>query len=111
MHQKLSPSFADRGVCQPTTFDIELVRSSKMDNNGDNNDSSSTRSVDLVRRLLKKKIRCTLSDGRIVVGEMQCVDKLKNFILHSVQETTIQKSENGEEDAIITRKLGVVMVL
>ena len=46
----------------------------------DEEEAARPRGKELARRLLGKTLRMELSDGRIVVGEMQCVDKLANFI-------------------------------
>ena len=69
----------------------------------------STKGADLVRRLLWKKLRCTLSDGRVVVGEFQCLDQHRNFILVGVDESQIIKDASGA-DCLVKRRLNQVMV-
>mmetsp|Transcript_14391 Transcript_14391/g.34039 ORF Transcript_14391/g.34039 Transcript_14391/m.34039 type:complete len:99 (-) Transcript_14391:380-676(-) len=62
-----------------------------------------------LRRLLGKKLRCTLSDGRVVVGDFHALDKLKNFILVSCEETRMV-AEDLTGNECVKRKLGMVMV-
>jgi len=44
--------------------------------------------TDSLRRLLGMKLRVTLSDGRVAVGEFQCMDKVQlyelNHLSHSI---------------------------
>ena len=59
--------------------------------------------------LLDKTLRCTLSDGRFVVGTFQCLDKQRNFILTNCTETRRVKDEHGVE-CESKRNLGLVLV-
>lgn len=42
--------------------------------------------LDKVEGLLGKKIRVLISDGRMVQGDLQCIDKDLNIILNSAVE-------------------------
>ena len=70
-------------------------------------EESRPRGKDLIRRLLGKTMRFELSDGRIIVGEMQCMDYLKNFILHDAVETQYPDGQGSEPN---TREFRSVMV-
>ncbi len=48
--------------------------------------SSYEESVELLRRLLNKRMRVKITDGRCIVGVFVCTDKNANVILASCQE-------------------------
>lgn len=45
--------------------------------------------VEQMASLLDKTIRCTMDDGRIVEGNLECIDRLKNIILRDAKERRI----------------------
>jgi len=55
---------------------------------------------------LNRQIICTLTDGRKVEGNLQCIDWLKNIILRDVVETRFK--EDG--DILLHRELSQCMV-
>ena len=50
--------------------------------------------IEKVKLLLGKPIRLVLSDGRVVEGELDCMDKDINFILRNTKEYH-QLSDSG----------------
>ena len=55
-----------------------------------------------VRGMLGKTLRTTLSDGRIVIGSLECCDGNKNLLLTNC----VQVNEDGET----VQRIGYVMV-
>ncbi len=55
---------------------------------------------------LNRQIICSLTDGRKVEGNLQCIDWLKNIILRDVVETRFK--EDGE--ILLHRELSQCMV-
>lgn len=68
-----------------------------------------TPAKEMIKAFLGARLRITLSDGRIVIGNFQCFDKQKNFILYSVKETRKSIDKSGAE-CVVSRNLGFVMV-
>lgn len=42
--------------------------------------------VEGLRALLETSLRITLTDGRVLVGTLQCADKQGNLVLHTTRE-------------------------
>ena len=42
--------------------------------------------VEALKLLVDTSLRVTLSDGRLVVGQLQCADKQGNLVLHDAVE-------------------------
>mmetsp|Transcript_120139 Transcript_120139/g.299727 ORF Transcript_120139/g.299727 Transcript_120139/m.299727 type:complete len:108 (-) Transcript_120139:49-372(-) len=59
-----------------------------------------------MHKLMDHPIRVAITDGRLIVGNLWCVDNLKNFILLNCQETRI--SEDGVEQR---RPLGPLVMV
>mmetsp|Transcript_15499 Transcript_15499/g.22809 ORF Transcript_15499/g.22809 Transcript_15499/m.22809 type:complete len:122 (-) Transcript_15499:113-478(-) len=69
--------------------------------------TDSKKSQEFCKKLLGRELRTTLSDGRFVVGNFKCVDRLKNIILSEAVETRPPESADQESSV---RNLGLVMV-
>jgi small nuclear ribonucleoprotein (snRNP)-like protein len=65
---------------------------------------SSNVDVEAVRGLLGKPLRCTLSDGRRVVGKFVCLDRFANVLLREAEEVPAPGSAEP------AKRLGMVMV-
>eukprot|EP00747_Dinoflagellata_sp_TGD_P166255 gnl/TRDRNA2_/TRDRNA2_188772_c0_seq1.p1 gnl/TRDRNA2_/TRDRNA2_188772_c0~~gnl/TRDRNA2_/TRDRNA2_188772_c0_seq1.p1 ORF type:complete len:112 (-),score=27.03 gnl/TRDRNA2_/TRDRNA2_188772_c0_seq1:66-401(-) len=48
-----------------------------------------------VKKLMDTVVRISISDGRLITGQLWCIDNLKNVILLHCQET--RKTSAGEE--------------
>ncbi len=64
------------------------------------------------RGLLHSTLRVTLSDGRVVTGQYQCLDEHLNFILQGATERRMVNERSGAEtvERQQTRTLGLVIV-
>ncbi|BDA41416.1 hypothetical protein COCOBI_02-1960 [Coccomyxa sp. Obi] len=67
------------------------------------------RSVDCAtekaRRLLHKRVQVHIVDGRVITGNLSCIDKQQNLVLqHATQSYSTINDPNGE------RQLGTVIV-
>ncbi len=74
---------------------------------------SSVDALEEIKSILGETIRVLLSDGRLVEGEFQCMDKDLNFILGGATEFYGLKDKIDIEEVpptIIRRNLGMAMV-
>lgn len=67
-----------------------------------------------IQSLLGEKIKCTLVDGRSVLGELIVLDRKNNLILVNAKEERIvassDYSDNSDRDILVTRELSQVMI-
>ena len=63
-----------------------------------------------LRHLLGQRLRFTLSDGRVVVGVFQCMDRLQNFVVARATETRLFERTDGSGSEERKRELGAVLV-
>lgn len=67
-----------------------------------------------IQSLLGEKIKCTLVDGRAVLGELIVLDRKNNLILVNAKEERIvassDYSDNSDRDILVTRELSQVMI-
>eukprot|EP00548_Thalassiothrix_antarctica_P008361 CAMPEP_0194133970 /NCGR_PEP_ID=MMETSP0152-20130528/4018_1 /TAXON_ID=1049557 /ORGANISM="Thalassiothrix antarctica, Strain L6-D1" /LENGTH=101 /DNA_ID=CAMNT_0038829435 /DNA_START=104 /DNA_END=409 /DNA_ORIENTATION=+ len=66
-----------------------------------------------MRGLLGYPLKCTLDDGRIAIGKLICVDRLKNLILSNVIEerTTNSLFYRSSDDSAHTSKDSTKMIV
>lgn len=55
--------------------------------------SSSTEAIEAARNLLNKTIRVTLSDGRIIIGQLLSLDNYQNLVLSNTYQAHIKAVE------------------
>eukprot|EP01089_Gocevia_fonbrunei_P022541 TRINITY_DN9150_c0_g1_i2.p1 TRINITY_DN9150_c0_g1~~TRINITY_DN9150_c0_g1_i2.p1 ORF type:complete len:204 (+),score=59.13 TRINITY_DN9150_c0_g1_i2:65-676(+) len=65
--------------------------------------------IQKLRDLVSKTLRLTLTDGRIFIGSLLCVDKQKNFILSDCKEYRRIKTANDKEKEE-KRNVGLVAI-
>uniref|UniRef100_A0A7R9YU88 Sm domain-containing protein n=1 Tax=Chlamydomonas euryale TaxID=1486919 RepID=A0A7R9YU88_9CHLO len=58
-----------------------------------------------VRKLLYRRLRVVLADGRTLLGDLQAFDKQGNLILGATRETVSTSSGRKEE-----RTIGIVLI-
>jgi len=66
-----------------------------------------------LRGLLQSTVRVTLSDGRVVTGQYQCLDEHLNFILQGATERRVVRERAGVEGSVErqqVRNVGLVML-
>lgn len=66
-----------------------------------------------LRGLLQSTLRVTLSDGRVVTGQYQCLDEHLNFILQGATERRVVRERAGVEESVErqqVRNLGLVVL-
>lgn len=67
----------------------------------------------ILRGLLQSTLRVTMSDGRVVTGQYQCLDEHLNFILQGAAERRVVREKAGAEGSVErqqVRNLGLVML-
>ena len=75
----------------------------------------STSPLDEVKSLLGKNVRVYISDGRLIEGNLECLDRDLNFIVGNAFEyhgTTTDQSAAADiiGEGITSRRIGMVMV-
>jgi len=66
-----------------------------------------------VQALVNKhsRIRVRISDGRLIEGELHCIDMNKNLIVAGALELHGMQKDDGEaQEATLTRSLGTAMI-
>eukprot|EP01039_Chlorochromonas_danica_P009230 gene9230-10191_t len=72
--------------------------------------------IEAFQGYLGGKVRVLISDGRLVEGELQCLDGDHNLVLgdavefYGVQTDEAMRGEITEEGVVASRKLGMAMV-
>lgn len=69
--------------------------------------------LDLMKKLVNEhtRVRVRISDGRLIEGEIQCIDLHENLIVvGAVEYHGIAQDDGSALDATSTRSVGTVMV-
>ena len=77
-------------------------------------DSAEEALEELKIRFLSQTVRIKITDGRVIEGEFQCMDKNMNFILGNATEfygtEKIEFDRDNKDEVHNSRNLGMVMI-
>eukprot|EP00285_Hemiselmis_virescens_P018259 CAMPEP_0173394552 /NCGR_PEP_ID=MMETSP1356-20130122/28106_1 /TAXON_ID=77927 ORGANISM="Hemiselmis virescens, Strain PCC157" /NCGR_SAMPLE_ID=MMETSP1356 /ASSEMBLY_ACC=CAM_ASM_000847 /LENGTH=122 /DNA_ID=CAMNT_0014352965 /DNA_START=26 /DNA_END=394 /DNA_ORIENTATION=- len=63
-----------------------------------------------VKRYVNRRMRITLTDGRVVVGTCICIDYQGNILMNNADELTTKTRPDGTLETLDSRNLGMIMV-
>lgn len=72
--------------------------------------STDTPATQALRRLLHKRVRVRLSDGRVLYGTFLCTDRERNLVLGQCEEHRNPDGSDATSASTLRRQLALLMV-